>query len=811
MKLNGKKVLALLLALAMAFPMFGVTASAVNVSADYENEDLKYEMAYTGDPDEDEIDLEEIVEYLLEYEYNDYIEIVDVEIYSDAVTPLYGTISERDWYTVLLTNAQEEELYKDYYLEERSIVYKAWDDDDYTYTGDLDITITAYDYDLEYDLEGKTEFYLGAVLAKDLDDFMTAKLDYVEFTLDKDNDCGTLYADDKETEFDETERYFYKGDADDYDLEELYFVPNGSEGEFIIEYYAEDWEDNEYEGVITLLCGGAILVEAEVDNDSYYTFDVSDFQAAVRKWDKAYSLVYIDNVKLSDSDDGYLYYLYDEDDRNHDKISGTEEYYVDEEEDDLLEDISYVPSKEAKGTVIVTFDARVAKSETRYTTIPGILEIEVEKSADITIEAKAGKKVEIDHKLFQEYLEEDTDSYRYDVAYVTISGAPRSKSAGYLVTDNEQLTSRSDKTFYMNPKTNEYDLEDLWYLAGEDADTYSATFVVYYYTTSSSKKATATTEGTIDFVVPSGPSSTKADLTSTITASQTLKFSTMMNEFIELGDNENAYFVFTALPESGKLVYNWGSPTQEDVKTNTVYFVRNAAGKNYLGNITYVPGYSFTKATKTVSIGLMGYNADEDSVAGAFKITVNHSFASSVFTDVTTYTYADSVDFLYNEGITNGVDMANYKFGIYDKVTRAQFVTFLWRAAGEPSVTGVTNNFSDVKSTGSYAYAYEAILWAVKNGITNGKSATTFAPGANVTHQELLTFLYRYDVTYLGHSGTGSYSVSYSDWSSVMPYAQTAVKWADYKGIIGDSIAIAPTSDGTRATVALWLHRMLTM
>ena len=149
-------------------------------------------------------------------------------------------------------------------------------------------------------------------------------------------------------------------------------------------------------------------------------------------------------------------------------------------------------------------------------------------------------------------------------------------------------------------------------------------------------------------------------------------------------------------------------------------------------------------------------------------------------------------------------------FGPNSNVTRAQFVTFLYRAAGQPAVTGVTNKFTDVKSTGTYAYAYNAILWAVQNNITTGRSATKFDPAANVTHQELLTFLYRYDVNYLGHPGTQGSLSGFSDASSLQSYAVAPAKWAAYKGII-DGYTLQPAVAGTRATVALWLHRMLTL
>ena len=71
--------------------------------------------------------------------------------------------------------------------------------------------------------------------------------------------------------------------------------------------------------------------------------------------------------------------------------------------------------------------------------------------------------------------------------------------------------------------------------------------------------------------------------------------------------------------------------------------------------------------------------------------------------------------------------------------SRAQIVTFIWRAEGSPAPTGSTNPFADVKKS----YYYNAVLWAVENGITTGTSKTTFAPDKGCTRAEVVTFLYR--------------------------------------------------------------------
>ena len=83
--------------------------------------------------------------------------------------------------------------------------------------------------------------------------------------------------------------------------------------------------------------------------------------------------------------------------------------------------------------------------------------------------------------------------------------------------------------------------------------------------------------------------------------------------------------------------------------------------------------------------------------------------------------------------------MGGSSFGPDGTVTRAQVVTFLWRAAGSPAVSG--GSFADVDSGAYYA---DAVAWAVRNGITTGTSATAFSPDAGCTRAQIVTFLYRY-------------------------------------------------------------------
>ena len=88
-------------------------------------------------------------------------------------------------------------------------------------------------------------------------------------------------------------------------------------------------------------------------------------------------------------------------------------------------------------------------------------------------------------------------------------------------------------------------------------------------------------------------------------------------------------------------------------------------------------------------------------------------------------------------GITNGLDKTH--FGPDNGCTRAQVVTFLWRAENQPAPGSSRNPFTDVRD----GYYYSAVLWAVEKNITNGTSADRFSPGNTCTRGQIVTFLYR--------------------------------------------------------------------
>ena len=186
----------------------------------------------------------------------------------------------------------------------------------------------------------------------------------------------------------------------------------------------------------------------------------------------------------------------------------------------------------------------------------------------------------------------------------------------------------------------------------------------------------------------------------------------------------------------------------------------------------------------------------------AGKVTVKGSFVEEspeqIFTDVPVDAYCyEAVKWAAEKGITGGV--GNKLFGSNDPCTRAQIVTFLWRAAGSPGPKTMSG-FSDVPADSYYA---KAVAWAVENGITGGTGDGKFSPDATCTRAQAVTFLYR-------ASGAPAVSgnAAFSDVATNAYYA-AAVKWAEKNGITGGIGGGLFGSDNncTRAQIVTFLYR----
>ena len=276
------------------------------------------------------------------------------------------------------------------------------------------------------------------------------------------------------------------------------------------------------------------------------------------------------------------------------------------------------------------------------------------------------------------------------------------------------------------------------------------------------------------------------------------------------GDNNHASAEKTCTV-SVTAYYVPGAPTYPTTApaapNGTVTVTPSNASKGTNVTVTVKPneGYELgSLAVKDASGNLLPLadlgNGKYSFVMPASKVSVEAEFvktASTSFADVPANAYfADAVKWAVDKGITNG--LSDTMFGPYESCTRAQIVTFLWRAAGSPEPK-TASSFTDVPANAYYA---KAVAWAVENGITNGMTATMFAPDATCTRGQSVTFLCR------ALKGTASGSTNFTDVASDAFYAD-AVNWAVANNVTNgtSNTTFSPNADCTRAEIVTFLYR----
>ena len=203
-------------------------------------------------------------------------------------------------------------------------------------------------------------------------------------------------------------------------------------------------------------------------------------------------------------------------------------------------------------------------------------------------------------------------------------------------------------------------------------------------------------------------------------------------------------------------------------------------------SIGAVKSYTFENVRRTHTIEVIFMKANGNPQTGVFVDVATGSY------------YEDAVDWAVENGITKGTDDTHFSpDGI---CTRAQAVTFLWRTAGSPASKTSTMPFTDVP-VGSYYY--DAVLWAVENGITKGTSDTTFSPNMTCSRAQIVTFLWRSEKS--PAAGTAN---PFADVKSTAYYAD-AVLWAVKENITKGttSTTFSPDADCTRAQIVTFLWR----
>ena len=279
------------------------------------------------------------------------------------------------------------------------------------------------------------------------------------------------------------------------------------------------------------------------------------------------------------------------------------------------------------------------------------------------------------------------------------------------------------------------------------------------------KFSTFELSGTVTYVEPSYYSGSSSDPTYSVTVDKTENGSvTVSPKSASKGDTVTV----TVKPDSG---YVLETLTVTDKNGNELTLKDKDNGK-----------YTFTMPAGKVEV--KATFMEDNSVLNFFYDVPNGAY------------FYEAVKWAVENGITDGV--GDNLFAPDQPCTRAQIVTFLWRAAGSPEPK-TASSFTDVSASAYYA---KAVAWAVENGITNGMTATMFAPDATCTRGQSVTFLHR------ALKGTASSSANFTDVKSDAFYAD-AINWAVANNVTNgtSNTTFSPNADCTRAEIVTFLYR----
>ena len=441
---------------------------------------------------------------------------------------------------------------------------------------------------------------------------------------------------------------------------------------------------------------------------------------------------------------------------------------------------------------------------------------------NINYNGVAGETVQFAQSDFTDFMNEvaeargdasKTKSYPYvTFDYVTFS-LPTTAQGTLYYGGTAMSTSNSSGAF--NTRTKVTNLDSVTFVpnAKSTAKTITLNFTLYatrYSSSSTSRGTTVSYSGSvvvnlvredIKYTVSQGDSVRfdESDFLSYLrstkgyTSNYTIDYVTFDQSAVSAVNEGSLYTYYSG--------YNYGG----SVKTTDKFYYNATASQNALSDVAFLAS-RYAKTGETVYIpftiyaryGTTGTGTRQLTGTVAIKIGQTMNFIDVKTTD---YFY-NSVKWAVGKNITNGTSSTT--FSPYKSCTRAEIVTFLWRAAGSPEPTITRNPFRDVNAVTHSSY-YKAILWASQKGITSGTSATAFSPDQVCTRAQIVTFLYRY-----AGQPSGYYSNPFKDVGATSEASYyNAILWAVGKGITTGTSAttFSPYASCNRAEAVTFLYR----
>ena len=444
------------------------------------------------------------------------------------------------------------------------------------------------------------------------------------------------------------------------------------------------------------------------------------------------------------------------------------------------------------------------------------------KNYNINYNGVAGETVQFAQSDFNDFMNKvaeargdasKTKSYPYvTFDYVTFS-LPTTAQGTLYYGGTAMSTSNSSGAFNRNTKVTNLDSVTFVPNAKSTAKTITLNFTLYATRYSSSSTSRGTTVSDSGSVVVN---LVREDIKYTVSQGDSVRFDE--SDFLSYlrstkGYSSNYtidYVTFdqsavSAVNEGSLYTYYNGYNYGGSIKTTDKFYYSATASQNALSDVAFLAS-RYAKTGETVYIpftiyaryGTTGTGTRQLTGTVAIKIGQTMNFIDVKTTD---YFY-NSVKWAVGKNITNGTSSTT--FSPYKSCTRAEIVTFLWRAAGSPEPTTTRNPFRDVNAVTHSSY-YKAILWASQKGITSGTSTTAFSPDQVCTRAQIVTFLYRY-----AGQPSGYYSNPFKDVGATSEASYyNAIRWAVGKGITSGTSAttFSPYASCNRAEAVTFLYR----
>ena len=445
-----------------------------------------------------------------------------------------------------------------------------------------------------------------------------------------------------------------------------------------------------------------------------------------------------------------------------------------------------------------------------------------QKNYNINYNGVAGETVQFAQSDFNDFMNKvaeargdasKTKSYPYvTFDYVTFS-LPTTAQGTLYYGGTAMSTSNSSGAF--NTRTKVTNLDSVTFVPNDKttAKTITLNFTLYATRYSSSSTSRGTTVSYSGSVVVN---LVREDIKYTVSQGDSVRFDE--SDFLSYLSSTKGYSsnytidyvtfdqsAVSAVNEGSLYTYYSGYNYGGSVKTTDKFYYSATASQNALSDVAFLAS-RYAKTGETVYIpftiyaryGTTGTGTRQLTGTVAIKIGQTMNFIDVKTTD---YFY-NSVKWAVGKNITNGTSSTT--FSPYKSCTRAEIVTFLWRAAGSPEPTTTRNPFRDVNAVTHSSY-YKAILWASQKGITSGTSTTAFSPDQVCTRAQIVTFLYRY-----AGQPSGYYSNPFKDVGATSEASYyKAILWAVGKGITTGTSAttFSPYASCNRAEAVTFLYR----